>query len=122
MRKQPACRTSPAPGTSWDLPHAPVGPNGIAYPWNTPLNPANILFAAPGYTLAGGAQVLNLGQLVDRSYYVQNNMLRMDERNLVDGSLTTFDLIPGVIGLRARYGRDTNADGVLDTFDNNTRI
>jgi hypothetical protein len=45
--------------------------------------------------------------LVDRSYYVQNNMLRMDERNLVDGSLTTFDLIPGVIGLRARYGRDT---------------
>jgi type IV pilus assembly protein PilW len=108
------------PGTSWDLPHAPVGPNGIAYPWNTPVNPANILFAAPGYTLAGGAQVLNLGQLVDRSYYVQNNMLRMDERNLVDGSLTTFDLIPGVIGLRARYGRDTNADGVLDTFDNNT--
>jgi hypothetical protein len=28
--------------------------------------------------------------------------------------VTTFDLIPGVIGLRARYGRDTNADGVLD--------
>jgi type IV pilus assembly protein PilW len=104
------------PGTSWDLPHAPVGPNGIAYPWNTPVNPANILFAAPGYTLAGGAQVLNLGQLVDRSYYVQNNMLRMDERNLVDATLTTFDLIPGVIGLRARYGRDTDADGVLNDF------
>ncbi|MEF8719395.1 MAG: PilW family protein [Candidatus Accumulibacter necessarius] len=47
-------------------------------------------------------------------------MLRMDERNLVDGTLTTFDLIPGVIGMRARYGRDTNADGVLDTFDNDT--
>jgi type IV pilus assembly protein PilW len=111
------------PGTSWDLPHAPVGPNGIAYPWNPPLNPANILFAAPGYTLAGGAQVLNLGQLVDRSYYVENNMLRMDERNLDDGSLTTFDLIPGVIGLRARYGRDINDNGVLEPveFDNITQ-
>jgi type IV pilus assembly protein PilW len=49
-------------------------------------------------------------------------MLRMEERNLADGSLTIFDLIPGVIGLRARYGRDTNADGVLEDseFDNET--
>ena len=95
-------------GTSWDLPHGPM-------PWNPQ---ANVPF---GYTGGvGGAQVLNLGQLVNRSYYVEANMLRMDERNLVDASLTTFDLIPGVVGLRARYGRDTNSDGVLDVFDNDT--
>ncbi len=90
-------------GTSWELPHAPLGTN---------------IFPTGGYAL--GARVLNLGQLVDRSYYVENNMLRMDERNLVNGTLTSYDLIPGVIGLRASYGRDTNADGVLDVFDNDT--
>lgn len=103
-----------APGNSWILPHDP------AVPWNPPVG-QNIFPVLPlpaGYT--DGARVLNLGQLVDRSYFVQNNTLRMEERNLVDGSLTTFDLIPGVIGLRARYGRDTNADGVLDAFDNDT--
>jgi type IV pilus assembly protein PilW len=93
-------------GTSWELPHAPLGTN---------------IFPTGGYAL--GARVLNLGQLVDRSYYVENNMLRMDERNLVNATLTrSYDLIPGVIGLHARYGRDTSIppDGVLDVFDNDT--
>jgi len=98
-------------GTSWDLPHDPM-------PWNPQ---ANIPFPAGGYKGGvGGAQVLNLGQLVDRGYYVQDNMLRMDERNMVTGNVDTYALIPGVIGMRVRYGRDTNADGVLDTFDNDT--
>jgi type IV pilus assembly protein PilW len=91
-------------GTSWDLPHGPM-------PWNPQ---ANVPF---GYTGGvGGARVLNLGQLVDRSYYVQNNMLRMDERNMVTGIVETFDLIPGVVGLRARYGRDTTGNGLLNDF------
>ena len=98
-------------GTSWDLPHGPM-------PWNPQ---ASVPF---GYLSGVGAQVLNLGQLVDRSYFVQNNVLRMAERNMVTGNVDTFDLIPGVVGLRARYGRDTAIpnplDGVLDTFDNDT--
>jgi type IV pilus assembly protein PilW len=94
------------------LPHAP------AVPWNPPLG-QNSLPLPVGYT--AGARVLNLGRLVDRSYYVQNNMLRMDERNMVAGIVETFDLIPGVVGLRARYGRDTTGDGVLDEpLDNDT--
>jgi hypothetical protein len=44
----------------------------------------------------------------------QNNVLRMAERNMVTGNVETFDLIPGVMGLRARYGLDTTGDGVLD--------
>ena len=84
-------------GTSWYLPHNPTGEN---------------IFPTGGYAV--GARVLNLGQLVDRSYYVENNVLRMAERNLVNGTLTSYDLIPGVIGLHARYGRDTTGDGVLD--------
>lgn len=102
-------------GTSWNLPHGLM-------PW-MPWNPqANVPFPVGAYTGGvGGAQVLNLGQLVDRRYFVQNNVLRMAERSMVTGNDDPpFDLIPGVIGLRARYGRDTNADGVLDTFDNDT--
>ena len=103
-------------GTSWNLPYGP-----IPMPWNPP---ANVQFPAGGFKGGvGGAQVLNLGQLVDRSYFVQNNVLRMAERNMVTGYVDTFDLIPGVVGLRARYGRDTAPnplDGVLDTFDNDT--
>jgi type IV pilus assembly protein PilW len=99
-------------GTSWNLPHGLM-------PWNPQ---ANVQFPVGAYTGGvGGAQVLNLGQLVDRRYFVQNNVLRMAERSMVTGNDDPpFDLIPGVIGLRARYGRDTNADGVLDTFDNDT--
>jgi len=84
-------------------------------PWNPQ---ASVPFPAGGYREGvGGTQVLNLGQLVDRSYFVQNNVLRMAERNMVTGNVDTFDLIPGVVGLRARYGLDTTGDGVLDDFD-----
>jgi hypothetical protein len=78
MHKQPG-RTSTGPGTSWDLPHDPMPIHGI--PVKVEHIPCSLHPGIPG---VGGAQVLNLGQLVDRSYYVQNNMLRMDERNLVD--------------------------------------
>lgn len=97
------------PGRSWRLPHEPGG-------WNSPLTP-NVFASFGGYTT--GAKVLNLGRLVDHTYYVQGSMLRMEARDPNDASITAYDLIPGVVGLRARYGRDTNNDGVVD-FDNRT--
>lgn len=90
------------PGNSWSLPHVA----GNAGPWNPPGAGQNV-FPNGGYTT--GAMVLNLGQLVERHYYVQNSMLRMDERNPADAaSLTTYDLIPGVVGLRARIAAGAN--------------
>jgi type IV pilus assembly protein PilW len=103
------------PGSSWALPHAP----GNAFPWN-PSGEQNIFPESPAIGYSTGAKVLNLGQLLEHTYYVYGDMLRMDERSLVDASQTSFDLIPGVVGLRARYGRDTDNDGVLDIFDNDT--
>lgn len=100
------------PGSSWTLPHDP----GSSAPWNPPVDQS--IFPAGGYTV--GAKILDLGALVEHSFYVQDGMLRMDERNLTNASLTTYDLIPGVVGLRARYGRDTTGDGVVDGFDNDT--
>ena len=82
-----------APGSSWRLPHAA----GDTAPWNPPEG--QNIFPVGGYTV--GATVLNLGQLVNHAYYVADNVLRMDERSPVDGSVTSYDLIPGVVGLRA---------------------
>jgi type IV pilus assembly protein PilW len=84
-----------APGSSWKLQHDA----SKSYPWNPP-DSLDIFESFGGYTL--GAKVLNLGQLVDRTFYVKNNFLWMDERNPVDGKLLPpYDLIPGVVGLRA---------------------
>lgn len=98
-----------SPGSSWKLPHD----SGNSAPWNPPES--QNIFPVGGYTV--GAKVLNLGQLVDHSFYVEGGTLRMDERDPTDGSVTSYELIPGAVGLRARYGRDTNGDGVLDVFD-----
>lgn len=103
------------PGSSWTLPHVP----GDAFPW-IPDAEQNIFPESPAVGYSSGAKVLNLGQVIEHTYYVHGDMLRMDERSLVDASQTSFDLIPGVVGLRARYGRDTDDDGVLDVFDNDT--
>ena len=103
------------PGGSWKLSHDPGG----SVPWNPPAD-QNIFPQTPSVGYTAGAKVLNLGHLIEHTYYVHNDMLRMDERNPADASLTSFDLIPGVVGLRARYGRDTDNDGVLDVFDNDT--
>ena len=103
------------PGVSWKLTHDPGG----SVPWNPPVD-QNIFPQTPSVGYIAGAKILNLGHLLEHTYYVHNDMLRMDERNIADASLTSFDLIPGVVGLRARYGRDTDNDGVLDLFDNDT--
>ena len=103
------------PGISWRLPNDPGG----LVPWNPPAD-QNLFPETPAVGYTAGAKVLNLGHLIEHTYYVHNDMLRMDERNLADASLTSFDLIPGVVGLRARYGRDTDNDGVLDLFDSET--
>jgi hypothetical protein len=85
-------------GTSWNLPHGLM-------PWNPQ---ANVQFPVGAYTGGvGGAQVLNLGQLVDRRYFVQNNVLRMAERSMVTGnddhlrSHSRCDRAPGA--LRPRH-------------------
>ena len=76
------------------LPHLP----GDATPWNPPKGTNSL----SGNHYGVGARVLNLGQaLVSHRYYVKDETLRMDELNVSDGSVSTFDLVPGVVGLRA---------------------
>ena len=75
------------------LPHVP----STTMPWNPPKGTNSL-----GGTYGVGTRVLNLGQrLVSRSFYVKDETLRVDELNASDGSVTTYDLAPGVVGLRA---------------------
>lgn len=61
-------------------------------------------------TSLSSATVHNLGQLVTRSYAVQNGVL-----TLSDGANIT-EFASGIVGLRAQYGLDTNSDRAVDAW------
>ena len=69
---------------------------GASQPWNPPTGDESF----SGYTL--GSRVLNLGKVIRHSYYLQGQTLRMDDYDKPEnGSLTSYDLVSGVVGLRA---------------------
>ncbi|MFZ5465008.1 MAG: PilW family protein [Pseudomonadota bacterium] len=101
------------PGTQWNLQHNPGG----QFTFNPPGG--HNIFPAGGYTT--GARATNMGSMVTRRYYIQNDNLMMDElvtTGAAAGTFTTQTLVNGIVALRAEYGRDTGTDGYLDVFDN----
>jgi type IV pilus assembly protein PilW len=94
------------------VPHAATA----ASKWNQ-----NSIFPTGGYM--SGSYLLNMGAMVYRTYSVSSaNSLQMVERSPADGTLTDppLELYPQVVNLQAMYGKDTNGDGVVDTYDNVT--
>ena len=74
--------------------------------------------------------VFDLGQLRRRNFAIVNNNLRATDSLLSDGSTTAFDVVDGIVDMRAQYGKDngvnngtvTNTtyaanDGIIDGFD-----
>lgn len=85
--------------------------------WNPA--PANHIFPTGGYN--AGGYLLNLGNLQQRVYSV-NLATRSLQEVLTDlsGGPTpgaAADLYPQVVDLQAFYGKDTNLDGAVDTYD-----
>lgn len=75
----------------------------------------------PDAVSGDGAFLVNLGALNDISFSLTADYkLRQTTRRLVDQSSTTQDLQPHIVALRALYGKDTNGDDVVDTFDADT--
>ncbi|WP_062475302.1 PilW family protein [Variovorax boronicumulans] len=94
------------------VPHAATA----ASKWNQ-----NSIFPASGYM--SGSYLLNMGSMVYRSYSISSaHSLQMVERSPVNGALTDppLELYPQIVNLQALYGKDTNGDGVVDTYDNVT--
>jgi type IV pilus assembly protein PilW len=81
---------------------------------NGPHNPPGWGFPV---TYGQGDAVVNLGQPVLRTYLVADGKLQTIETLLATGTLTPVELVDGIVDLRALYGKDTDNDNVVDTWD-----
>lgn len=69
---------------------------------------------------AQGDSILNLGNPVVRTYLIGSGKLRMSESLLQNGASSTLDLVDSIVDMRALYGKDTNNDNIVDTYDTTT--
>jgi len=75
----------------------------------------------PDAASADGAFLINLGTLSDLSFGVTaDNKLRQTQFDLSTRTNVTQDLQSNVINLQALYGKDTDGDDVVDSFDTTT--
>lgn len=84
--------------------------------WNQPGG--QTIFPSAGYPI--GSYLINMGNMGDRSYSIVNNNLQLAEFNSSTGDTETQILFPQIIQLQAQYGKDTNNDDTVDTWDNTT--
>lgn len=65
--------------------------------------------------------LVNLGALSDQTFTLTaDNKLRQTTRQLRSGASSTQDLQSNIVALRAFYGKDTDGDDTIDTFDKTT--
>lgn len=87
--------------------------------WNPPGHPAVTSVGPTGGR--SGTFLVNLGRISDREYYVDANQ-RLMQSIFDSATLTRTDTeVQGqVVLMKAMYGRDTDGDGAVDTYDYTT--
>lgn len=96
--------------SSTNVPHV----SGSSGKWNQ-----STLFPPAGYI--NGSYLLNMGSMVLRTYSINNaNNLQVSELSPTSGATASQDLYPQIVNLQALYGKDTDGDGVVDTYDTTT--
>lgn len=81
--------------------------------WNPP--------GMPNLAYADGSVLINLGTLVDNTYQIVSNTLRQETFDLsAPNSRPTRDVQPDIVNMRALYGKDTDADGDVDVYNDVT--
>ncbi|MFW9616236.1 PilW family protein [Aquabacterium sp.] len=86
-------------------------PHTAASAWNQ-----SAVFPAAGF--AAKSYLVNMGNMSVKTYAVSAAYnLTSTERSWADGSTSTQDLFPQIVNMQAMYGKDTNADGIVDTYD-----
>jgi type IV pilus assembly protein PilW len=78
----------------------------------------------PAGTYSDGNFLINMGTFVDNSYSVGTDSLRVTSLKIAPDSTPSYEgpteLLANIVNLKAMYGKDTNGDGVVDTWDNVT--
>lgn len=92
-----------------------VGPGGA---WNQ--DALTTIFPVAGYP--AGSLLFNTGQLVNRTFDVTTQSLRQRTLDTATGAIVSEDLFPQIVNLQALYGKDTDSDGVVDTYDSVTPL
>ncbi|HWV17355.1 MAG TPA: PilW family protein [Rhodocyclaceae bacterium] len=78
-------------------------------------NPPGGVSLLPGYTV--GAQVMSLGKPLMRRYEVSSNNLTVADWNMLLTSATPTVLVDEIVNLQAQYGKDSDGDTIVDTYD-----
>jgi type IV pilus assembly protein PilW len=101
--------------------HVQPGPSKLQ------LNPGNSApYNPPAWgsfptSYASGDSIVNLGNPIVRSFSIgtvsSNPKLRATDAQFTAGAGQTFDLVDGIVDLKAQYGKDTGTDSVVDTWD-----
>lgn len=97
--------------SSTNIPHV-YGTNGK---WNQ-----NSLLPTSGYI--NGSYLVNMGSILYRKYSIDgSNNLQVSELSSTTGLMSLpQELYPQIVNMQALYGKDTDGDGVVDTYDNTT--
>lgn len=94
-----------------------VHASGTDGPWNQ--SGASSIMPTTGYP--AGTMLVNAGQLINRSFGVSAaNALRQRTLNTTTAATEEQALFPQVVNLQALYGKDTDGNGVVDTYDTTT--
>jgi type IV pilus assembly protein PilW len=96
--------------TDTAVPHVPA-----ATSWNPAV--ASTLMPKDGY--AAGSYLVNLGSLVLREFWLQNQNLMMRELKSEGTWDTEQTVATGIVAMQALYGKDTSTtkDGIVDVYN-----
>lgn len=71
-----------------------------------------------------GTYLVNMGAIVDRTFSIVNNSLQVTSLKVAADSTPSYEgpleMLPNIVNLKAMYGKDTNGDSLVDTWDNTT--
>lgn len=90
--------------------------------WNP--DPASNIFPSAGYQTDDW--LVNLGTVINRSYSIVNQSLRLSDRNMATNVTTDTDLYNDIVDMQAEYGVDdgsaggTAGDGIVDGYTTTT--
>lgn len=90
---------------------------GAAGPWNQDGDSS--IMPIGGYP--ANTTLLNAGQMINRSFAISTTQaLSQRALNTTTAGLDEQELFPRIVNLQAMYGKDTDNDGVVDSYDNVT--